>query len=193
MEALAETQSVYRRAFEAQEQGHRPWLAALHRRGIEAFETRGLPGPKQEPWRKTPLAPLTEQVFPVAEGAGTVPPALARRAVALGESARLVFVDGVLDPGLSDVGEPGQGLTVAPLSEYGDAAPAALTERLGSGAPIHDQPFAALNTAFFRDGVLPLDVALLQVSPPDKHGYCSLGVSVDASISYSTSPSCSCS
>jgi len=35
--------------------------------------------------------------------------------------------------------------------------------------------------AFFRDGVLPLDVALLQVSPPDKHGYCSLGVSVDAS------------
>jgi acyl-CoA hydrolase len=34
---------------------------------------------------------------------------------------------------------------------------------------------------FFRNGVLPLDVALLQVSPPDKHGYCSLGVSVDAS------------
>lgn len=26
---------------------------------------------------------------------------------------------------------------------------------------------------------LPVDVALVQVSPPDKHGYCSLGVSVD--------------
>lgn len=26
---------------------------------------------------------------------------------------------------------------------------------------------------------LPIDVALVQVSPPDKHGYCSLGVSVD--------------
>ena len=35
--------------------------------------------------------------------------------------------------------------------------------------------------SLFRDDVLPLDVALLQVSPPDKHGYCSLGVSVDAS------------
>ena len=35
--------------------------------------------------------------------------------------------------------------------------------------------------SLFRDGVLPLDVALLQVSPPDKHGFCSLGVSVDAS------------
>ncbi len=28
-------------------------------------------------------------------------------------------------------------------------------------------------------GGLPLDVALVQVSPPDRHGYCSLGVSVD--------------
>jgi 4-hydroxybutyrate CoA-transferase len=33
----------------------------------------------------------------------------------------------------------------------------------------------------FRKGILPLDVALVQVSPPDAHGYCSLGVSVDAS------------
>ncbi len=33
----------------------------------------------------------------------------------------------------------------------------------------------------FRRGVLPLDVALVQVSPPDRHGFCSLGVAVDAS------------
>jgi acyl-CoA hydrolase len=31
----------------------------------------------------------------------------------------------------------------------------------------------------FKRGILPLDVALVHVSPPDKHGYCSLGVSVD--------------
>jgi len=31
----------------------------------------------------------------------------------------------------------------------------------------------------FRAGILPLDVALVQVSPPDRHGFCSLGVSVD--------------
>lgn len=36
--------------------------------------------------------------------------------------------------------------------------------------------------ALFRDGHLPLDVALLQVSPPDAHGYCSLGTSVDAAL-----------
>ena len=35
----------------------------------------------------------------------------------------------------------------------------------------------------FTRNVLPLDVALVQVSPPDKHGYCSLGVSVDTVLS----------
>lgn len=31
----------------------------------------------------------------------------------------------------------------------------------------------------FRRGVMPLDGAIIMVSPPDKNGYCSLGVSVD--------------
>lgn len=31
----------------------------------------------------------------------------------------------------------------------------------------------------FSKNILPLDVALLHVSPPDKHGFCSLGTSVD--------------
>jgi acyl-CoA hydrolase len=36
--------------------------------------------------------------------------------------------------------------------------------------------------SLFRDRILPLDVTLLQVSPPDRHGFCSLGLSVDASL-----------
>jgi acyl-CoA hydrolase len=31
----------------------------------------------------------------------------------------------------------------------------------------------------FKEGFLPIDVALIQVSEPDAHGYCSLGTSVD--------------
>ena len=34
--------------------------------------------------------------------------------------------------------------------------------------------------ALFKQNILPLDVALVQVSMPDAHGFCSLGVSVDA-------------
>jgi acyl-CoA hydrolase len=33
--------------------------------------------------------------------------------------------------------------------------------------------------ALFRKRVLPLNIALINVSPPDRHGFCSLGVSVD--------------
>ncbi|KAG5459765.1 MAG: 4-hydroxybutyrate coenzyme A transferase [Olpidium bornovanus] len=32
--------------------------------------------------------------------------------------------------------------------------------------------------ALMRRGILPIDVALLNVSPPDRHGYCSLGTEV---------------
>jgi acyl-CoA hydrolase len=38
-------------------------------------------------------------------------------------------------------------------------------------------------TKLFERGLLPLDVAFIHVSPPDKHGYCSLGVSVDVARS----------
>ncbi|RZJ67223.1 MAG: acetyl-CoA hydrolase/transferase family protein [Flavobacterium sp.] len=34
----------------------------------------------------------------------------------------------------------------------------------------------------FRKKVVPLDVVFIQVSPPDMHGYCSLGVSVEATL-----------
>jgi acyl-CoA hydrolase len=33
--------------------------------------------------------------------------------------------------------------------------------------------------SLFREGYMTLDVVLVNVSPPDKHGFCSLGVSVD--------------
>ena len=34
--------------------------------------------------------------------------------------------------------------------------------------------------ALFVSGAVPLDVAIVQLSPPDRHGHCSLGTSVDA-------------
>ncbi len=34
----------------------------------------------------------------------------------------------------------------------------------------------------FCSGAMPIDVALIQVSPPDDHGFCSLGVSVDTTL-----------
>lgn len=33
--------------------------------------------------------------------------------------------------------------------------------------------------SLFQNGIVPLDVAIVQLSPPDRHGFCSLGTSVD--------------
>ena len=51
----------------------------------------------------------------------------------------------------------------------------AVNEGRGDYVPI----FLSEIPILFRKGILPLDVAIVHVSPPDKHGYCSLGVSVD--------------
>ncbi len=48
----------------------------------------------------------------------------------------------------------------------------------GSYTPV----FLSEVPGLFRSGKLPIDVALIQVSPPDKHGYCSLGVSIEATL-----------
>jgi len=50
-----------------------------------------------------------------------------------------------------------------------------IQEGLGDYTPIHLSDIPRL----FRSGQLPLDAALIQVTPPDEHGMCSLGVSVD--------------
>lgn len=50
-----------------------------------------------------------------------------------------------------------------------------IQEGLGDYTPIHLSDIPRL----FVSGQLPLDAALIQVSPPDERGMCSLGVSVD--------------
>jgi len=42
--------------------------------------------------------------------------------------------------------------------------------------------FISETPGFFSTGVLPLDVALVTVSPPDAHGYVSLGINVDYTL-----------
>lgn len=42
----------------------------------------------------------------------------------------------------------------------------------------------------FKRGILPIDVAMISVSPPDKHGFCSLGPSVDITLSAINAAKC---
>ncbi len=54
----------------------------------------------------------------------------------------------------------------------------AVNSNFGAYVPI----FLSEIHVLFRKNILPIDVAFIQVSPPDKHGYCSLGVSVDITL-----------
>src|SRR5579875_1598464 len=55
-------------------------------------------------------------------------------------------------------------------------------EAVNAGGADYIPAFLSEIPALFRSGRLAIDVALLNVSPPDEHGYCSLGTSVDCSL-----------
>lgn len=55
-------------------------------------------------------------------------------------------------------------------------------DAVNSGSGAYIPIFLSEIHLLFRKGILPLDVAFIQVSPPDKHGFCSLGASVDITL-----------
>ncbi|MBS1488716.1 MAG: acetyl-CoA hydrolase/transferase family protein [Bacteroidetes bacterium] len=57
-----------------------------------------------------------------------------------------------------------------------------IREAVNDGRGEYIPAFLSEIPGMFRKRVLPLDVALVQVSPPDKHGFCSLGTSVDIAL-----------
>ncbi len=54
-----------------------------------------------------------------------------------------------------------------------------IREAVAEGRADYTPCFISEIPTLFRENILPLDAALIMVSPPDKYGYCSLGVSVD--------------
>lgn len=57
-----------------------------------------------------------------------------------------------------------------------------LRKALDEGRADYVPVFLSEIPTLFRRGVLPIDVAFVSVSPPDAHGFCSLGVSVDVAL-----------
>lgn len=55
-----------------------------------------------------------------------------------------------------------------------------IREAVNSGRAEYVPVFLSEIPALFRNGVMPIDTVLIQISRPDRHGFCSLGVSVEA-------------
>ena len=150
--ALAGTE-VYRRGFErvAAATGEPVWLRERRDRAMGRFLERGFPGPRDEAWRHTPIAPITKVPWEPSLP-GTSAPEELPGVPALG-GATAVMVGGYLSKRRSrlDVGLPG--LEVRSVRDVLDAEPDRLEPELGVLLPGSASPFADLNTAFAADGV----------------------------------------
>ena len=141
------------------------WLEPVRRAAMDRFAQTGFPGPREEEWRFTPVAPIAQGNWRLFTGA---PARITREDIAPfifghAEWATLVFVDGVLSASLSTVGSLPRGVRVGSLAEALRADGAMLEKHLTRHAPIEGSPFTALNTAFLREGGLvyiPADIDL---------------------------------
>lgn len=142
--------SLFEAAFAAQDAGVAAWLKDFRAQSFARFRAQGLPSRKDERWRFSPLS-LLREMSPTTNAAAAAPvpiPDFAKPLLTEG-AARLVFVDGVFAPGLSNTISV-DGLTVTPLSlRDATRAPEILDSR-GCDA----DAFWDLNGAFTRDGAL---------------------------------------
>jgi Fe-S cluster assembly protein SufD len=134
-------------------------VAAARNAAFDAYASVGLPHRRIEDWKYTDLRALMREVLPLAP----VPAAkeLTQAATALKLYAiegvrRLVLVDGMFAPKLSDLDGLEKGLAIRTLREALEAGDAALHDRLFT--PDNANPMVALNSAMMTDGVV-IDVA----------------------------------
>lgn len=99
--------------------------------------------------------------------------ALARRA---GPSLTDVSVVSIHTEGPNELASEAASVSFRPKACFIGAN---LREAVAAGRADYVPCFLSEIPAFFRSRTLPVHVALVQVSPPDRHGFCSLGVSVD--------------
>lgn len=121
---------------------------AERRAVLDALLRDGLPGPRSEAWRYTPLRALERRRFAPA-GAAAVDPA---RLAAI-PAPRLVFVNGQFDAALSDLSGLPAGVECVPVSHALRHARPRDTDFLLRRFDRADEPFARLNAALAREGM----------------------------------------
>src|SRR5882757_5545666 len=130
-------------------------VADARRQAFEAYERAGLPHRRIENWKYTDLRVLMREVLPSAAEPDAAALACAGAALklhAIEGLRRLVLVDGVFAPKLSERGGLEKGLSIRTLREVLEAGDAALHAQL-LGFDNSDS-MVALNSAMMADGVV---------------------------------------
>ena len=147
------------------------WLKDTRRAAIARFGAVGFPTSRQEEWRFTSVAGLTEAPFVragAAGGAGPLATPAQVHALEICEAHRhlVVFVNGRHVPALSSVTGLPEGVIIGSLADALRAQPALVERHLGRYAGEAGSPFTALNTAFVDDGAFVYVPANVRMDEP---------------------------
>lgn len=158
--------------------GSPSWLPAFRKAGFARFGETGMPTTSDEDWRFTPLTPITRMPFKplLGEGSG-LPEGLDLAALPLGElpGFLMVFVDGAFVRSASRLAGLPEGVIACGMKEALNKHASALEGLLGSVSKNEDNPFAALNSAFFQDGAYIHVPAQVRLQTPIRLIYFSTG------------------
>jgi Fe-S cluster assembly protein SufD len=144
-----------------------PWacINTLRAEAVAQLDGQQMPTMRDEEWRFTDLAPLTRlSLGPVRSATPLLTADLAP--FYLDDVAtRLVFVDGIYAPQLSNLAT-GSGVVVTRLSAMGADHAVAIEAQFGRCQTTSDNVFAALNTAFFHDAAVIIVPRNVELSAP---------------------------
>ncbi len=182
---MNETAGTLTAGFEAVINSSNGWVHGLRERGMREFVRQGLPTKKLESWRYTDIGsldagePLTLAATPKLAG---VP--VAGRAAALGlvdlPATEVTLTDGFFAPD-SEL-ELERGVMVSSLARAMETHPYLVEPHLAQSPQVEGGAFAALNTAFLRDGLFIYVPTGVQLAAPIHVRY--LASAGDGSISH---------
>jgi Fe-S cluster assembly protein SufD len=131
----------------------RGWLNTLRADALERANALSVPSTRDEEWRYTDLSPLYQTSFQRADAPGQLPLEAISRFEVPEAAHRLTFVDGHFVASLSSVSSAA-GYSVRPLSAALGEQDPVLEQHLARYAPLGDDPFTALNTAWLHEGAV---------------------------------------
>jgi Fe-S cluster assembly protein SufD len=146
----------YREARSRAGAGTPAWLDMLREAAIANFAALGFPTLKNEDWRYTSVEPIAAQHYVSANGEAKQVSAgdVMARSMIDPAAPRLVFVNGLFMPELSQTAALGRDIAMMTLSDFIKADEARAAASLGHYASADGQPFVALNSALFDDGAV---------------------------------------
>ena len=127
-------------------------LHQLRKKAIAWFKENGFPTTRQEEWRFTNVAPISSKAFIPATQSGTVTLESLQPYLIDDQFIRLVFVNGLYSDELSNLAGIDEKVTVSSLKTALQQNQNLLNKNLAAHAPIDENGFVALNTAFMNEG-----------------------------------------